>query len=209
MKYKSNRCMLIVALMCSVMPYATRSFEMLNEESMNDTELPHYENYEETSLYDEEESENLTTLYDTNADNDNMDQIQPVQLDNEHLDDSKRLKIYRKLFINDLEISFNGDDVDVDMDEMILKAKYKDDIQYECDLPKSEFTGTFDWSVNGRFLGNNDSSYNIIIDRRISFLNVSCYFQMVNMSKFSWINFPPLSIGKIALTFSVNRKLFD
>lgn len=105
------------------------------------------------------------------------------------------LKKYRRLYINDMEIILNEDNDDIGL----LKAYYRDDLYFECDIPEKISNGNFDWFVNGHFLGLNDSSYTLVYDKKIesnsTFLNISCYFQFTSNSKASGLNFPLIHLG--------------
>lgn len=110
------------------------------------------------------------------------------------------LNLYRKLSVNDMLININGDENESKNDNLIIKAYYKDDIQYDCELPEEyDSIELFDWSVNGYMTGMNESSYNIVLDKKIdsksAFLNVSCMFKLLNQTDMFQINFPIVHLG--------------
>lgn len=110
------------------------------------------------------------------------------------------LNLYRKLSVNDMFININGDENESKNDNLIIKAYYKDDIQYDCELPEEyDSIELFDWSVNGYMTGMNESSYNIVLDKKIdsksAFLNVSCMFKLLNQTDMFQINFPIVHLG--------------
>jgi hypothetical protein len=112
------------------------------------------------------------------------------------------LNLYRKLSVNDMFININEDENENEPtnENLIIKAYYKDDIQYDCELPEEyNLIETFDWSINGYMTGMNESSYNIILDKKIdsknAFLNVTCMFKLLNQTDFFYINFPIVHLG--------------
>lgn len=159
-----------------------------------------------SSLYDEMSAYSIKTLDDNYID----DEVSGSILDNEakaviaegsevKISQSKELKAYRKLFINDLEIMLSDENGDEEVDLGVIKAKYRDDLQFECEMPRKLYRGTYDWSINGYYLGINESIYNIVLDKRAqtnnTFLNVSCYFQLLDDRIFTTLEFPPINLG--------------
>ena len=152
------------------------------------------------------------------VDDDNQSQEEPDQQQDDELKNSNQtemnsnvremymklkrtnLNLYRKLSVNDMFININGDENESKNDNLIIKAYYKDDIQYDCELPEEyDSIELFDWSVNGYMTGMNESSYNIVLDKKIdsksAFLNVSCMFKLLNQSDMFQINFPIVHLG--------------
>lgn len=106
----------------------------------------------------------------------------------------EELKSYQRLFINDFQIMLEEDGNEV------IMAKYRDDIQFECDIPSRLIEPeSNDWKLNGFKLGLRDSSYSIILDERAksnnTFLNVSCYFKLVGRDDPVKLSFPPINLG--------------
>lgn len=149
--------------------------------------------------------EDLTDITDIDDDYEEEEEIafEPTVLISSDLLEcsTANLKSCRRLFINDLEIKL--DDIDEDewtSDAELIKAKYRDDIQFECDLPRQLLRdNTYDWSTNGVFLGLNESSYSLILDKRFesnkTFLNVSCHFYLKNHDMLTSLSFPPINLG--------------
>lgn len=113
----------------------------------------------------------------------------------------RQLNSFRRLFINEIEIVLEdletGESV---LESNLIKAKYQDDVQFECDLPRSLLReNTYDWSMNGVFLNLNDSSYSVILDKRVNtnktFMNVSCHFYLDGQLKLASLGFPPINLG--------------
>ena len=152
------------------------------------------------------------------VDDDNQSQEEPDQQQDDELKNSNQtemnsnvremymklkrtnLNLYRKLSVNDMFININGDENESKNDNLIIKAYYKDDIQYDCELPEEyDSIELFDWSVNGYMTGMNESSYNIVLDKKIdsksAYLNVSCMFKLLNQTDMFQINFPIVHLG--------------
>jgi hypothetical protein len=110
------------------------------------------------------------------------------------------LRMYRSFSINDVKVSLN--DID-DRDTDPIRVFYKDDLQFECDLPEEKYKGSYDWSLNGHYMCLNESGYSLILDKNIeknlTQLNFSCYFESTEIGRVVSLPFPTLIIGLIYL----------
>jgi len=180
-------------------------------------------NFEENEYNDDIEEINHESDEDLNQDYDNKnDEIVEKenqfleQLDDQYLNSNQsglmnlkemfiklkktNLNIYRKLSVNDMFININDDENESNNDNLVIKAYYKDDVQYDCELPEEyNLIETYDWLINGYKTGMNESSYNIILDKKIdaknTFLNVTCMFKLLNQTNYFYIHFPIVHLG--------------
>ena len=112
-----------------------------------------------------------------------------------------QLAKYRSFAINEIKVFL--DDIDTyessSKDNEIIRVYYKDDLQLECNIPESKFRGSYDWSINGYYLRLNESSYSLILDKKIdknlTHLNFSCYFESTEAGQIVSLQFPTLVIG--------------
>ncbi len=109
---------------------------------------------------------------------------------------------YRSFSVNDVKVLLN-DPEDRDIDP--IRVFYKDDLQFECDVPAEKFKGSYDWSLNGHYMRLNESGYSLILDKNIeknlSQLNFSCYFQSTEIDEVVSLPFPTLIIGLFSCFF--------
>lgn len=115
---------------------------------------------------------------------------------------SSQLKTFRRLFINEMEILLDDLEANESITEPdIIKAKFQDDVQFECDIPGNLLReNSYDWSMNGILLNLNDSSYSVILDKRVNtnktFMNVSCHFYLNgHHNGLTNLDFPPINLG--------------
>lgn len=116
--------------------------------------------------------------------------------------DSGSFREYQSLLINDVQIDLEyWEGLD---EKPSLLVHYKDDVQFECNIPRDKFTGGYDWSLNGKYLTHNDSVYSIILDRNIDkdlkVLNFSCHFISPSRNKMVSLHFPLLEISNLDLS---------
>lgn len=132
---------------------------------------------------------------DHNLEENSADDLNDESEDYNLIHSEESLKRYRKLFVNDMEVLLDDTENEVDS----VKAYYKDDLLFECEIPEDMNKGVYDWSVNGYFLGLNESSYTLILDKKIesnsTFLNISCYFQLNESDKPIYLKFPTIHLG--------------
>jgi hypothetical protein len=178
--------------------------EDLNEDYGNDDDL-------EAVVAENENQSKQQDDTDLNNNNNNNKQTESNRLSEIYVSLKKaNLNIYRKLSVNDMLININEDENESNNNNLIIKAYYKDDVQYDCELPEEyDSIEAFDWSVNGYMTGMNESSYNIILDKKIdsknAFLNVSCMFKVLNHSDFFYIHFPIVYLGNFLRRFLIYK----